>query len=142
MPKQAKINKIKAFHCYTILEAAEIAGVSTHTVRNWSKDGLRLMDGAGPPLIRGDDLRDYIKKQRAKRRVKTKLNEFYCVKCGRARNAAENMADCKITDGRAKLTALCETCETVISKPVAFHEVTQLSQILDLTITRHVATLL
>lgn len=141
MPKQAKISKIKSFQCYTIPEAAEITEVSTHTIRNWAKDGMRLMDTARPVLIRGDDLRDYIKAQRKNRRVMTKEDEFYCVRCRAARKAAARLADCVVVGNRAKLTALCETCEAVVSKPVAQSQITQIGRTLDLTIKRQAATL-
>ena len=90
MPKQARLSGIKSFRCYTIEEAAEVSGVSSRTVRNWASDGLRVMDGTRPALIRGDDLRDHIKSQRSKRAVKTRIDTFYCVCCRRERRAAED----------------------------------------------------
>jgi len=141
MPKQAKLNRIKAFQSYTIQEAADIAGVSDHSIHNWGKNGLRMMDAARPTLIRGDDLRDYIKAQRSKRKSPTEPDTFFCVVCKRPRHAAANMADCTIIGNRATLTALCATCETIVSKPVAKSSVTALARILDLTIKRHEVTL-
>ncbi len=136
MPKQARLTGIKAFKTYTIEEAAEVSGVSPRTIRNWASDGLRVMDKARPALIRGDDLRDHIKSQRAKRAVKTRIDTFYCVCCQRERRAAEEMADCSVIGGRAKLTALCEACGTVLSKPVAVARIPEIAQNLDLKITR------
>lgn len=141
MPKQAKLNRIKAFQSYTIQEAADIAGVSEHTIYNWGKNGLRMMDAARPTLIRGDDLREYIKARRSKRKSPTEADTFYCVACKRPRHAAANMADCTIIGDRATLTALCATCETIISKPVVKSNVTTLARIFDLTIKRHEGTL-
>lgn len=141
MPKQAKISRIKSFQSYTIPEAADIAGVSPPTIHNWAKNGLRLMDAEQPTLIRGDDLRAYIKNQRDKRKTGTDPNTFYCFSCKQVRPAAANMADCVIIGKRAKLTALCATCETIVSKPVALVTVADLALTLDLTITRHEATL-
>ncbi|MGH1575731.1 helix-turn-helix domain-containing protein [Planktotalea sp.] len=141
MPKQAKLSRIKSFKSYTIKEAADIAGVSTATVHNWSKNGLRLMDEAQPTLVRGDDLRAYIKGERDKRKAVTNADTFYCFSCKKVRHAAANMADCIITGNRAKLTALCKACETVVSKPVTVTAVPALSRVFDLTITRHEATL-
>ena len=71
MPKQARLNRIKLLYPYTIGEAAEVTGVSDRTIRNWANNGLRVMDGTQPTLIRGDDLRTYIKAQRKSRSVKT-----------------------------------------------------------------------
>lgn len=137
MPKQARLSGIKSFRCYTIEEAAEVSGVSPRTIRNWASDGLRVMDGTRPALIRGDDLRDHIKTQRASRTTKTQINTFYCFGCRKERGAAEGMADCEIKDGRARLTALCETCGTVVFKPVAVDCIPETARTLDLKITRH-----
>lgn len=137
MPKQARLSGIKSARCYTIEEAAEVCGVSPRTIRNWASDGLRVMDGARPALIRGDDLKDHIKRKRESRSVKTRLDTFYCLPCRKARHAAEGIVDCDITRGRAKLTALCEACGTVVSKPVAEARIPEIARILDLKITRH-----
>lgn len=136
MPKQARLRGIKAFRCYTIDEAAEVSGVSPRTVRNWASDGLRVMDGTRPALIRGDDLRDHIKSKRVSRSIKTRIDTFYCVRCRKERRAAEGMADCELRDGRAKLIALCEVCGTVVSKPVAEARIPEIARTLDLKITR------
>ena len=137
MPKQARLSGIKSFRCYTIEEAAEVSGVSPRTIRNWASDGLRVMDGMRPALIRGDDLMDHIKRKRASRAVKTQIDTFYCLPCHKERHAAGGMSDCEITDGRAKLTALCEVCGTVVSKPVSEAGIPEIAGTLDLKITRH-----
>ncbi len=137
MPKRANINRIKAFNPYTLQEAADITGVSIHTIQNWAKDGLRVMDVGRPPLIRGDDLSDFIKRQRSKRKVKMAQDQFYCVCCKKAREAAGNMADCVIKGNRASLIALCSTCETPISRPISKAKIADIGMTLDLTITRH-----
>jgi transcription elongation factor Elf1 len=141
MPKQARLSGIISLKCYTIEEAAEVSGVSSRTIRNWALDGLRLLDGARPVLVRGDDLRHYIKGQRDSRKVRTAPDEFYCFRCGRARKASAGRADCTLTDGRVMLTALCAVCGTVVCKPVAEARIPEISRTLDLTITRHQATL-
>ena len=98
---------------------------------------MRVMDGARPALIRGDDLKDHIKRKRECRAVKTRADTFYCLPCRKERRAAEGMADCEIRAGRAKLTALCEVCGTVVSKPVAEARIPEIARLLDLKITRH-----
>lgn len=137
MPKQARLNAIKAFQCYTIEEAAEVTGVSPRTIRKWIEDGLPVMNGSRPALVRGDDLRDYIKAQRSKRSVKTHIDTFYCVRCRAERRPAGGWAECEIRNRRAKLTAFCEVCETVVSKPVKKVRIPEISRTLDLEITQH-----
>ncbi|MEM7238763.1 MAG: helix-turn-helix domain-containing protein [Pseudomonadota bacterium] len=141
MPKKARLSGIKAFRCYTIDEAAEITGVSPRGIRNWSKNGLRLMDTARPVLIRGDDLHAYIQAQRDARKVKTAPDEFYCCRCAAARKAAGGVADCTIVGKRVTLTALCITCETVMSKPISEARMPEIARTLDIKITRHEMTL-
>lgn len=141
MPKKARLSGIKSFRTYTIVEAAEVSGVSPRTIRNWAADGLRVMDAERPVLIRGDDLRDFIKAKRESRKTKTSPNTFYCVCCRKTRKAAGGFADCTIKDNRATLTALCETCSTIISKPIAEARIPEIARTLDLTIRRQDATL-
>lgn len=119
MAKTARINAIKAFRCYTIPEAAEVTGVTTRTIHTWIKDGLQVMSGQRPHLIRGDDLRDFIQRKRAYRKTETKLHEFFCFRCRDLRLAAGGFAECLIDGNRVRITALCDVCGTVMNKPVA-----------------------
>ncbi len=141
MPKQARISGIKSYRCYTLTEAAEIVGVSKRTLHNWTRNGLQVLDCEHPPLVRGDDLRNYISETRQNAKVKTGLCEFYCFRCRASRAAGGAMADCKITGKRVMLTALCATCETVVCKPVSLSRLPEIRQTIDLTITGDEATL-
>lgn len=116
---------------------AGISGVSLRPIRNWASDGLPVMDGTQLALIRRDVHRDHIMTKRESRSIKTQIGTFFCFGCRKDRGAAEGMADCEIKDGRAKLTALCETCEKVVSKPVAEALIPEIARTLDLKITRH-----
>lgn len=51
------------------------------------------------------------------------------------------MADCVLKGNRAALTALCEVCENMISKPIAAARIPDIARTLDLTITRRETTL-
>jgi excisionase family DNA binding protein len=141
MPKKARLSGIKSFRTYTIKEAAEVTGVSERTIGNWVSNGLRVLDDERPALFRGDDLREFIKCQRADRKVKTELDQFYCVCCRKPREAAEGFAECTVIGNRAKLTAFCETCETIVSKAVPKAFVPKIARTLTLTIKRHETTL-
>ncbi len=141
MPKQARLNRIKALRTYTIEEAAEVSSVSPRTIRNWIAKGLRVMGREHPALIRGDDLRNFIKRQREGRKIKIALDRFFCVRCRKGQKAAGGFADCNITGKHVTLTALCEVCESVVSKPIAEARVPEIARTLDLTIKRHKKTL-
>lgn len=137
MPKKARLSGIKALRTYTIDETAAITDVSSRTVRNWIANGLYVMDDIRPVLIRGDDLRCFLKDQRSSRKVKTQIDEFYCCRCRAPRKAAGGFADCNIKAGRVMLKALCETCEAIMSKPVAEAFLEEVSHVVDLTVRRH-----
>ncbi len=141
MPKKARLSRIKSFRTYTIDEAAEVTDVSPRTIRNWAADGLRILDNERPALVRGDDLRDFIKEKRQNRKIKTAPDEFYCVRCRRPRHAAGGIADCIFKGTRVTLTALCEVCETVMTKPIVEARIPKIARTLDLTIKRHETTL-
>jgi len=141
VPKQARINGIKSYRCYTKAEAAALVGVSIRTISNWAKDGLPLMDACHPPLIRGDDLRNHIIAQRESRKVKTGLCELYCLPCRKSHLPAGGMADCKIDGNKAMLTALCGVCEGIVCKPISLTDLPEVRCKLDLTITRSEAAL-
>lgn len=141
MPKQARLSGIKPLRCYTKAEAAALVGVSIRTIGNWTRDGLPLLDASHPPLIRGDDLRDHITAQRKDRKVKTGLCEFYCLRCRKGRPPAGKMADCKIENNKAMLTALCDVCEGIVCKPISLARLPEVRAKLDLRITQSEATL-
>ncbi|KCV81860.1 hypothetical protein ATO10_10955 [Actibacterium atlanticum] len=134
MPKSAKITGIKSVCCYTIQEAADITGVSERTVRAWIKGGLPAMTQERPTLIRGDTLIAFIKAQRSARKTLVGPDQFFCLKCRDARKPASGLVDCEVTGERAKLTAICGVCDTIMHKPVAHTQVPMLSKVFDLTI--------
>lgn len=134
MPKSATLSGIKSLHTYTIQEAAEVSGVSDRTIRAWIKDGLTAMDQERPALIRGDALIAFIRTQRKARKTDVKQSEFYCLKCRAARRPAGNLVECQASGTRAKLIAFCETCETIMHKPVPLSSLTPLSNLFDLTV--------
>ena len=136
MPKQPRINGIKALRCYTFEEAADVTGVSARTVRSWAKAGLIVMESARPILIRGDDILAFLKRQRAARKITVGSDEFFCLACRAARKPAGNTVDCRLRGERAALTAHCERCGTVLHKPVAASALPNLARTLDVTISR------
>lgn len=58
-----------------------------------------------PFLIRGDDLRDFIRKRRKARKTKTALHQFFCLGCRDVRDAAGGFAECRISGNRVALNA-------------------------------------
>lgn len=137
MAKHAKLNGIKRLKCYTYEEAADVTGVSERTVRNWSKQGLHVFDVGRPIYIRGDDLLEFLRSRRKKQKITLEPDQFYCVSCRAARQAAGGLIEYRETAGRMTLTALCEACETVISKPFSKSQIPSLQAHSELTLQRY-----
>ncbi|QAX30707.1 helix-turn-helix domain-containing protein [Leisingera sp. NJS204] len=134
MPKSAKLSGIKSLRCYTIPEAAGVTGVSDRTIRAWIKQGLTAMTDERPTLVRGDALISYIQRQRQGRKSRLSPDEFYCLKCRAARKPAGGLVDCETDGTRAKLSAICETCETIMHKPIPPGSVPTLAKTFDVTL--------
>ncbi|MEL6413402.1 MAG: helix-turn-helix domain-containing protein [Pseudomonadota bacterium] len=134
MPKSAKISRIKSLRCYTIPEAASVTCVSDRTIRAWIKQGLTAMTDERPTLVRGDALISYIQRQRQGRKSRLSHDEFYCLKCRAARKPAGGLIDCETDGTRAKLSAICETCHTIMHKPIAPDNVQTLAKTFDVTL--------
>lgn len=138
MPKTARLIGIKSLWCYTFEEAARVTCVSKGTVRAWTKAGLPIMDAKRPHLIRGDDLIRFLKRQRSRKTCRLNDEEFYCLGCRTAREAADGLVDCEIKEGRAVLTALCTVCSALVYKPISMARLSYFQTILDLQIKRPV----
>lgn len=112
MAKRYNTRAIKTNHPYTVEEAAEVLGVHEQTVRAWFLKGLRVLRSKTPHIILGDDLKQFLDKQQARRRRPLRPNELYCLKCRAPKVPLGNLAD-YIPDGeeRGRLAGLCPDCE-------------------------------
>lgn len=124
MPKY-NINLITARKSYLIKEITALFSVSGKTCRRWiNEEGLATIEGIKPFLIWGEDLIDFIKKQREKGKIPIKENEFLCMKCQkgvRARIGSEQELETGKTIGKdnhkqIKKTGICEFCGTRLNK--------------------------
>ena len=133
MPKKARLRGIKSLRCYTAEEAADVTDVSTRTVRTWITQGLPAFANDGSPLIRGDDLIAFLRKQRADRKTNVPLHAFFCLRCRQGRAAAGGRAICETTGTRVNLKAICIACTGVMNKTVAKSSLPSLRLKLDLS---------
>ena len=120
------LNLITRRRSYNINEIASLLGVNRKTCGRWIKEeGLATIEGNTKPfLILGNDLIDFIKKQREKGKILVKENEFLCLKC---RKGVKAKAGSKQTIKTGKTigkdnhelfrkTGVCEFCETKLNK--------------------------
>lgn len=109
-PQKAKLHR-----AYSVEEAARALGVHKNSVRGWIKNGLPVVDGGRPVLILGHELKDYLERKRKARKRPCPPGTIYCFKCREPRRPALSMVEYVSGNGATgNLTALCETCDTML----------------------------
>lgn len=108
----------------------------------WVRKGLPALTERKPHLIRGCDLRDFLRQAKKTRKKPLRLNQFYCLKCRDAREPAEAMIDCELpATGPAMIQGLCTICLTTMFKRIARDRIADLRRKLDVTIKQGDRTL-
>jgi len=142
MPSAANWRKVKIHLTYTYEEAARITGKHKRTVMGWVKKGLPVLTDQKPHLIRGCDLREFLRGKSKKRKTPLLLYQFHCFKCREAREPAERMVDCHLPDtGPGMLEGLCGVCLTPMFKRIARDRIDDLQRKVDVSIKRDNRTL-
>ena len=142
MGRAANWRKVKTHLTYTYDEAARATGKHKRTVMGWARKGLPVFTGQRPHIIRGRDLRDFLRSGTETRKTPLALTTFYCFKCRVAREPAEGMVDCELPPtGSAMLQGLCSVCLTTMFKRIARTRIPDLRRKLDVTITQGDRTL-
>jgi hypothetical protein len=133
MTRRPNGRRVKIHHSYTIPAAAEVLGVHKHTVSRWIAAGLPTTDTIRPLLIRGQDIRAFL---RAREPIKQKCRpgEFYCLSCRGPRRPALDMAEYRPrTASRGLLCGICPTCDRLIYRAVHRASIEQMRGGLDIT---------
>jgi helix-turn-helix protein len=96
---------------YTIKNAARIIGVSEARIRQWVREGLRLIKDQRPYLVRGADLIDFLQMREASNRIAMGKGQFFCMRCKAPRNACDGSVTYHaITGLTGRLGGICDTC--------------------------------
>lgn len=116
MARRPNSRAIKRHRNYTMEEAAIALGVAKGTVRRWLDMGLEALRDQRPWLILGRDLSLFLDRRKATKQ-KCQPHEFFCFRCRAPKPAAGGMVDFlsrNIASGQ--LSAICETCGTIMHK--------------------------
>lgn len=126
-------NLVKIHRNYTYEELAEVFGIHKNTVAEWVKNGLHCLKEQRPFLVLGVDAKAFLQARRNSSKRKCKQNEFYCVRCKKPVKPAENFVEyVAASSTKGRLTALCECCEGVVNKFVAYASLSEYESIFDL----------
>ena len=136
MAKRVPYRKIKTHRPYTPYEAAQTLGVHRQTIIRWVNiHGLTADTSSKPWLIEGRDLRAFLGERQSKRKCKLALHSFYCFSCRDGRMAGSKMADyVQQTATGGMLTAICDTCGTLMNKAVKRSDLEAIRAKLEITI--------
>jgi hypothetical protein len=111
------VRLIKCHISYTLQEIADLYGTHINTVRQWIREGLKVIDNCKPFYVHSSDLITFLKARQSSRKQKCNFNEFYCCKCHVPRKAWENAVDLvPINEKTLLIEGLCEVCATPLRR--------------------------
>jgi hypothetical protein len=131
--KRIKTRGIKSNKAYTVIELAEVAGVSTATVRSWLKAGMPRVDDTRPTLIMGFQALDFIQTRQKKAKRPLAVGQFFCMRCKAQRAAYGAMADHVPASGKGgSLKTLCAVCGGACSRNISAAQLRAFSTVLSI----------
>ena len=111
----AKINckNICKHRSYMIKELSDLLCINQKTCFRWIDEGLEIIPGCkNPILINGNDLKEFIRKIKLRKKIKLTRYQFFCLTCKKATFAKRGSI--KILSN--KKIALCRVCNGKISR--------------------------
>lgn len=124
MSKIPNLRLIKERESYFLKQIAELLGVHGRTILTWKQEGLPVINQEKPYMVMGYDLKEFLRKKYAKRRIKLQSNEFYCTKCREAVRSTDNQVWLE-TSGKfigkqgfkdVVIKGICEFCNLRINR--------------------------
>lgn len=115
--RRASPHGVKLHRSYSVSELVDCLAVHKNTVRKWQRDGLVPIDNSRPMLFHGADVKAFLGKRTVRRKCPCLPGTIYCFKCRKPSRPAEGMVEFMACNGTTgDLTALCETCGTVMHR--------------------------
>lgn len=143
MGKRVDYRRVKSHQTLTPQEWADRLGVTKNTILRWIKaDGLEAIIDQKPYLIRGVDLKAFLKVRKKSKRFDCKTGEMACFACNKPRRPVGGMLDYTPLSGvSGRLTGLCEVCLTAMNRMIRQADIAKKFPDCDVTITRYQRTL-
>lgn len=123
MAKNYNTRIIKENYAYRLEQIASLYKIDKRTTYYWLKEGLQIIEGLYPYLVKGSELKRFLDKKQRSRRTKLSAGEFYCVKCQQARKPLNNVVTLTYsgkTIGRGikdfTIQGACEVCGTKLNR--------------------------
>jgi hypothetical protein len=107
--------KIYGNMSYTVKDLATELDIDEKTCFRWIANGLKIIAGGKKPiLMTGHDIKDFLKKKNAKKKVTLTRSQFYCFTCKGARNAKRG----SIKKTLNKKSGTCSVCNGKMSRTI------------------------
>jgi len=105
---------IKTHLYYTTRELCELLQIDESTIRRWIKKGMPIIRKS-PRLMKGSDVKEFLKQQALNRKRVLKDNQFYCVKCDKAVTPGTDSVRVEFT---GKKLGRFDACNIVTNCPI------------------------
>lgn len=134
MPKRPNPMSINKALNYTTEEAARALKVTTATIRNYVRRGLPVMKDQRPYLYHGEDLRDFVLKERQRSKRPLKPDELFCPTCKKGQRPFALIVDLVPRNAKtAMLNGLCSACEGPSNRIIGLRHLSDFAAIFDIT---------
>lgn len=132
--RKPNYKRIKATELYYVDELATTLDVHANTIGNMMKDGMRIIEGSYPYIIRGQFAIDYLKERRKKVETKLQQDEFLCFGCGRKPSKAKHdFVTLQITAPKTgSLKAICCVCGTALNRKISLEDLPKFQKIMNI----------
>ena len=113
---------LKDYRLNTVKESCKKLGVHESTFRSWLKNGLKPVPNTKSPiLIKGKELKRFLKERQENRKCKLVDNQFYCLRCrdftySKLENVRVEILEEVLTTGNHKaiIYGICEACGSAL----------------------------
>ncbi|MBT0958210.1 site-specific integrase [Alphaproteobacteria bacterium KMM 3653] len=117
MSRSYKNVRPKVHLAYTRRAVMTLYGVSTNTISNWIKQGLRPSDKAAPQVFSGAELKRFHDAQRLTKNSSLRVGEFKCFSCkAKVFPIPESLERHVTKTANGLLTGCCPVCEQGVRK--------------------------
>lgn len=114
-------NLVKLHLTHSVDELARTLKVSKGTVRRWLKTGLDAVDAPGLTIVRGSEVRRFLRQRRASAKRPCGPGFLFCLRCREPREPADLKADLVYPGEHAAAACLrgpCPECSTLMYRRV------------------------
>ena len=117
MSRSYSPSTLKKNRVYTVQDLVRIYGVTSNTITNWTKQGLRKSDNKQPHLFRGAVVNSFHKQRRMRSKTRLRPGEVKCTGCKLAVFLdAENVAERIVGKGTNMCFGRCPECGSHVQK--------------------------